>query len=199
MTKLTAVIGNTASGKTALARLLAERAGFTLLAEAHHTMLYQVDFAAAPGEYALQNQIDYLLYRAEQEHTARQSSTPSILDGGLDIDFHLFTRLFHHKGYLEDRGLSLCQRLYTHLRQTLPAIDHYITLKAPVEILQTRHTRRARQLDSQIVTPADIPFLQIQLDSWLQTLPPEKLIHIDINQEDPNFTQSLPRLLQLLK
>ena len=53
------------------------------------------------ARYALANQLDYLLFRAEQEKELSASHKIGLVDGGLDLDFHGFTRLFHARGLLE--------------------------------------------------------------------------------------------------
>ena len=167
MGKLIAIIGNCGSGKTTLARLLSKTMGFQLLLEEHEERLYQRAFMADHNRLGLQNQVDYLLLRAEQEHSLRVRQEVGIVDGGMDQDFYIFTRLFRFKGYLNDNDFQLCERLYRLLRQMLPTPDLIIQLQAPLAVLQERLAQRKRPLD--IVAPEDLPVIDGLFEEWIQT------------------------------
>ncbi len=102
MGQLVVVVGNSGVGKTTLVNALARLAPFTVAREQHAERPFQALMKANPSRYALANQLDYLLYRAEQEQAIRQSPDIGLVDGGLDLDFYGFTQLFHHNGYLSD-------------------------------------------------------------------------------------------------
>lgn len=169
MAKLIAIIGNCGSGKTTLANLLGDKLGYRLLLEQHEERPYQRSFMRDHSQMGLQNQIDYLLLRAEQERMLRCDTITGIVDGGLDQDFQIFTRLFHRKGYLSDADFRLCERLYRILRQALSPPDLTIRLAAPLEVLQARLRKRQRPLD--IVSPEDLPVIDALFDEWMQNNP----------------------------
>ena len=118
MGRLIAIMGNTGVGKSTLARQLCRLHDFTSGLEQHAERPYQRLFAQAEPSsadqkrYALANQLDYLLLRAEQEQYIRSLPGLGIQDGGLDLDFYVFTRHFYQKGYLAEAEYVLCQRLY---------------------------------------------------------------------------------------
>ena len=130
MSKLIAIVGTTGVGKTSLARALASAANLELRLEQHAERPFQILFKT-DKRYGLANQIDYLLLRAEQERELRTSGHTGLVDGGLDQDFHGFTRLFHARGYLSAAEFDLCRRFYTFARATLPLPDLIIHLRAP--------------------------------------------------------------------
>src|SRR5215211_9050373 len=126
MGKLIAVVGASGVGKTTLVRALAKAfppvlptmhrddpgtahqgmcvsslEGFQTAYEGHADRPFQSLFKE-DRRYALANQIDYLLVCAEQEKQLRASPHIGLMDGGLDLDFHGFTRLFHRRGLLTD-------------------------------------------------------------------------------------------------
>jgi deoxyadenosine/deoxycytidine kinase len=192
MSTLITVIGNCGSGKTTLAKKLSEHYGFTPLLEQHAERPFQAKFQAELKTFALANQIDYLLYRAEQEFSLRESGKNGIADGGLDQDFYVFTRLFHRKGLLEDREYALCERLYHAMRQALPMPDLIIRLTAPLDVLIQRRAARTRALD--IVTGADLPVIDGLINVWMNAnIVP--VILFDTTQNDPDYSMTIAPLL----
>ena len=196
MGKLIGIIGNSGAGKTTLTRLLCRQLPLITGLEQHRERPFQQLFAQGGGRYALANQVDYLLFRAEQEWQIRQSAGAGIQDGGLDEDFHVFTRHFWLRGHLTPAEYELCERLYTLLRQRLPPPEVFIYLKAPVPVLAERLTRRNRSVE--IVKAADLAELQSLLVRWLGTLDPAALIEIDTGADDVEFSRSREGLLRQL-
>src|SRR5215212_11777717 len=101
MSKLIAIVGASGVGKTALVSALAKSAAFETAYEQHAERPFQNLFKN-DSRYALANQIDYFLLRAQQEKSLRASPQIGLIDGGLDLDFYGFTRLFHCRGLLTD-------------------------------------------------------------------------------------------------
>lgn len=197
MAKLIVIAGNNASGKTTLTRALCEAGGFNASLESHEDRPYQPLFAQDQRRYALPNQIDYLLRRAEQEVEIRAGDVPGVQDGGLDQDYHLYTHLFHHKGFLDEREFALLQRAYRTLRAGLPKPDLIVRLKAPLAQLRQRLQARARLIDLEaIVTLDDLPFLEERLDEWLGAVPPADLLVVDVAGEDAHFSGVVGRILE---
>src|SRR5829696_9123855 len=101
MSKLISIVGASGVGKTAFVNALGQTGKFAIAYEPHVERPFQALFKK-DVRYALANQIDYLLLRAEQERALRSSQKVGLMDGGLDLDFHGFTRLFHNRGLLAD-------------------------------------------------------------------------------------------------
>ena len=168
MGKLITIVGNNGSGKTTLTQALCRESGFVPYLESHEDRPYQSLFSQDLRRYTLPNQIDYLLRRAEQEQAIRAGEEFGVQDGGLDQDDHLYTRLFHHKEFLDDKEFDLCRRVYRALRAGLPAPDLIVWLRAPLDLLRRRLQARARKIDlQQIVTLDDLPTLERYLEEWL--------------------------------
>jgi deoxyadenosine/deoxycytidine kinase len=196
MGALIAIIGNCGSGKTTLARLLCRQLGYYQLLEQHAERPFQAAFMQDRSQ-ALPNQVDYLLLRAGQERSIRAAAGVGVVDGGLDQDFYVFTRLFYAKGYLDEAGFGLCQRLYSQMRQLLAPPDLVLKLNAPLEALVQRRAQRRRTLD--IVADEDLPRIDGLLADWLQAgPPPAPLVEVDTSAADL-FASALPALVNQIR
>lgn len=176
MGKLVAVIGNTAAGKTTLVEALAAAAPFVTGLEQHAERPFQRAFAQ-DRRFALANQIDYLLLRAEQEQIMRGQLGIGLVDGGLDEDFFVFTRHFHALGALEAAEYALCERFYHYVRATQPAPELFIYLDVPLDVLAARFAQRNRTLE--IASASQLAHLQRQVDAWIATIDPARLVVVD--------------------
>ena len=195
MGKLIVVVGNTGVGKTALVQALCNQGLFVSGLEEHTERPFQRVFKT-DARYALANQLDYLLLRAEQERLLRQSPQTGLMDGGLEMDFHGFTRLFHARAWLTDHEFELCKRFYEFVRTYLPPPDLIIHLTASPEVTARRLASRKR---INIAAAVDIPLLDSFLGDWLSTLTPDRLLRLDVSEIDYGYRRLLPSLLITLR
>ncbi len=193
MGQLVSIIGNAGVGKTTLAQALCATGQFVAGLEQHAERPFQALFAGDLPRFALANQVDYLLLRAEQEEALRAFAGTGVVDGGLDLDFFVFTRLFHRRGYLSGAEHELCERLYRRLRRLMPAPDLYIHLTAPIEVLTTRFLARHRSLE--IARVEDVPLIDELLADWLAREKPRSLLSIDAGADHDGFRRRMPDLL----
>lgn len=193
MTKLVTIVGNSGAGKTTLTRCLCQNGPFITGLEQIDERPFQALFAQDLHRYALPNQVDYLLLRAEQEWAIRKSEQVGIQDGGLEMDFHVFARLFYEKGYLSDAEHQLCARLYGFLRQLLPPPDLIIRLVAPLDVIAQRYRHRNRTLE--IARLDDLARMEILLDQWLATVTTIPILVVDARSDDPTYARQLERIL----
>jgi deoxyadenosine/deoxycytidine kinase len=134
-----------------------------------------------------------MLLRAEQERGLRNSSKVGLLDGGLDLDFHGFTRLFHRRGLLADSEYHLCGRVYTFLRETLPMPELFIRLCADEITVASRLSRRDR---INIASAVDTTVFNSFLDEWLASLPADRVLELDVSRETVHYEQSVRLILE---
>lgn len=191
MGHLVAVVGSSGVGKTTLVRLLNQSGQFAFGLEEHDLRPFQ-ELAFRDRHFTLANQVDYFLFRAEQEQYLRGLALPGLIDGGLDLDFHAFTRLFHEKGYLDEAEYRLCERLFAFIRSYLPLPELFLQLVSTPEVIRERLARRER---INIANSDDIHLMDRYINEWLTTLEPDQYMRLDVSNSDPGFSHVLPAVL----
>jgi deoxyadenosine/deoxycytidine kinase len=187
MSKLISIVGASGVGKTALVQALAKTRHFRVAYEQHTERPFQALFKQ-DKKYALANQIDYLLLRAEQEKELRNAPQIGLIDGGLDLDFHGFTRLFLSRSLLSQPEFELCQRLYSLIRETLPCPELIVRLNTDVETVADRLSARDR---INIASAEDTVLFNSFLDEWLADIPSEQKLELDVSNESLDYEQSI--------
>jgi len=198
VSKLISIVGASGVGKTALVYALARTAGFTTAFEQHTERPFQALFKQ-DKRYALANQMDYLLLRAEQEKELRAASLGNsqigLIDGGLDLDFHGFTRLFLSRNLLAEPEFDLCRRLYTLIRETLPMPELIVRLNADEGTVADRMLSRKR---INIASVEDTALFNSFLDEWLASIPSDQILTLDVSHESMEYTKSLSIILEYI-
>ena len=194
MIKLIEVVGASGTGKTALVHALAKTGAFVTAYEEHSDRPFQSLFKS-DSRYALANQIDYLLLRAEQETQLRSHEQIGLMDGGLDLDFHGFTRLFHHRGLLTDSEFALCQRFYKFLRERSPLPELIVRLRADVSTVADRLSTRDR---INIASAEDTALFNSFLDEWLAGVQSDHILQLDVSHETLGYEKSVDIILNRL-
>ena len=191
MSKLIAIVGASGVGKTSLVRALAKAYPFETAYEEHAERPFQALFKQ-DRRYALANQIDYLLRCGEQEKQLRASPRMGLMDGGLDLDFHGFTRLFYSRGSLTDSEFDLCRRVYHVLRESLPPPELFVRLCADEKTIVQRLSTRDR---INIVSPEDTALFNSFLDEWLASVPSDQVLTLDVSDETLEYERSVRAVL----
>ena len=195
MGKLITVIGPSGIGKTSLVNELAKTNQFSIAFEEHADRPFQA-MAKQDAKYIFANQMDYLILRAEQEMELRNGSQIGLLDGGLDLDFHGFTRLFLSRNLLSSNEFDLCQRFYLLIRRLQPLPELIVRLKADEETVAGRLSGRKR---INIAQADDISIFNFFLDQWLGSIPSSQILEMDVSNEDVNYEYSVDIILDTIE
>jgi deoxyadenosine/deoxycytidine kinase len=194
MGKLIAIVGASGVGKTTLVSALAKSEGFETAYEQHTERPFQSLFKN-DSRYALANQIDYFLLRAEQERNLRASPCIGLIDGGLDLDFYGFTHLFNKRGLLTDAEFDLCRRIYEFIREYLPRPELTIRLRAEESTVASRLSTRER---INIASAEDNSLFNIFLDEWLASTPSDQMLELDVSNETLGYEKSVKTILEIV-
>jgi len=192
--KLITVVGNSGVGKTTFVQQLCLKTGFVQAMEQHYERPFQKLFSLDHQSFAMANQIDYLLLRAEQEIEIRKGELTGVQDGGLDEDFYLFTRLFYQKGFLTESEYGICERTYRLLREVLLPPDLVVWLQAPLAVIAERIKIRDRGLG--IVEIEDLKAMEVLLEDWLGEIDSAPVISIDTVKEGREYSKGIQLVLE---
>lgn len=195
MQKLISIVGASGVGKTALVEALSKTEQFAAAYEQHTERPFQALFKK-DSRYALANQIDYMLVRAQQEKTLRAAPRVGLMDGGLDLDFYGFTRLFRSRNLLTEPEHGLCRRLYEYIRGALPRPELFVDLWADEATVADRLSKRER---INIANAEDTTLFNSYLDEWLETIPSDQVLKLDASREGLNYSESVRAILDRIR
>ena len=139
--------GPIGSGKTTLAKLLADKFSVQLLSEKAEANPFLPRFYQDAQRYALPTQLFFLFQRSRQiaDMTQRDLfSAPTVADFFLEKD-PLFARL-----NLDDEEYALYHQIYTHLQLKSPKPDLVIYLQTPIDELAERIEERNISYEQEI-------------------------------------------------
>jgi len=191
MNKIIVIVGVSGVGKTTLMNALIARGRFAVAYEQHEARPFQSLFKQ-DSKFALANQMDYLLLRADQERELRTAPHTGLMDGGLDLDFYGFTRLFRTRGWLSAAEFDLCRRLHSLIRQSLPPPDLIIHLRADSQTVRERLASRNR---INIASAQDADLLESYIADWLDPLPESQILRLDVSKEEKGYPVSVPFII----
>ena len=169
MTKrLVLVAGNIASGKTSLTERLGARLGWHTAFESVADNPYLADFYADMRQWSFHLQVFFLGHRAQQHRALADSPESAIADRSIYEDAHIFARVLHHLGNLNERDYQSYRAVFDLVVAGLPHPDLLLYLRAPVPILLDRIQRRGRSIESGI-TADYLTLLDTFYEEWMES------------------------------
>jgi deoxyadenosine/deoxycytidine kinase len=185
-------------GKTSLARRLAGTFGADLLLEGAEENPFLERFYQDPRAGALPTQLYFLFQRTRQMSELRQGDLfrPRLVADFLMDKDRLFAGLT-----LDDEEFRLYEQVYERLAVETPQPDLVIYLQAPVEVLQSRISRRGRSYEQGL----DAAYLGRLTDAYAQFFhyyesAPLLIVNaasINLVDQDDDYNELTARLLEI--
>jgi deoxyadenosine/deoxycytidine kinase len=199
MGKLVSIAGNLGAGKTTLTKLLCEEGGFTPYWEKPEEHPFQKDFTADMQQWAFANQMEFLLFRCEQERRIRQDDKIAVMDGGFDQDFHVFTKNLVNKGYLSREEYRFFERFYRFGRDLLAPPEIIVRIVIDMPTLLQRRIKRSRKTVDQSFTSQELVDIELLLDDWLNGDVPSKVITFPFEQDVNRYSNEINQLIRQIR
>jgi deoxyguanosine kinase len=179
--KFISIEGNIGSGKTTLARLLAESYNGRLMLEAYDDNPFLSKFYGDPQKYALQTEMAFLLERYNQ--LQRLMSEPAIFSNFTVSDYMLAKCLLFAKVNLSAQDYKLYHSFFKIIEKKLPKPEIIYYLHADTEILMKNIKKRGRSFESNIQKPYLNKLERMYLQYFKQH-PNLKVVVIDVQERD---------------
>ncbi len=166
MKKFVAIAGNIGVGKSTLVQMLCEKLGWTPFLEPVAENPYLADFYRDMKTWAFHSQIFFLTHRLRAHHQLAQYPTSVIQDRSVYEDAEIFAHNLFLQGHIRPRDYQTYRELYLTVIEFLPPPDLVIYLRASVQTLLERLSRRGREYERTI--PADyLASLNNLYESWI--------------------------------
>jgi deoxyadenosine/deoxycytidine kinase len=162
------VAGNIGTGKTSLTERIGARLGWRTAFESVTDNPYLADFYADMRQWSFHLQVFFLGHRAQQHRALAKSPESAIADRSIYEDAHIFARVLHHMGNLNERDYQSYRAVFDLVVAGLSHPDLLLYLRAPVPVLLDRIQRRGRSIESGI-TVDYLTLLDTFYEEWMES------------------------------
>jgi deoxyadenosine/deoxycytidine kinase len=166
MKKFVAIAGNIGVGKSTLVSMLCNRLGWQPFFEPVGDNPYLADFYRDMHQWSFQSQIFFLTRRLRSHRQLLDHPTSAIQDRCVYEDAEVFAQNLFLQGLMDERDYLSYHELYRVLSEFLPPPDLVLYLRASVNTLQGRITRRGRDYE-RTITPEYLNQLNTLYETWI--------------------------------
>lgn len=185
--KFILVAGNIGSGKTSLTERVGQQLNWKTGFESVADNPYLPDFYSNMQQWSFHLQVFFLGHRAQQHRELANGRMSAIADRSIYEDAHIFARVLHHLGNLNERDFKAYRTVYELVIEGLPRPDLLLYLKAPVPMLLERIRQRGRAMESGI-TADYLSLLDSFYEEWMQDF--DLCPVLTIHTENLNFVRN---------
>jgi deoxyadenosine/deoxycytidine kinase len=150
MDKFIAVAGNIGVGKSTLVKLLCEQLNWTPFYEPVTENPYLEDFYEDMGTWGFHSQIYFLMRRLRVHRKLIDEKGSVVQDRSVYEDAEIFAHNLFLQDAINDRDYATYRELYQVLVEFLPPPDLIIYLRASLETLLSRISKRGRAYERTI-------------------------------------------------
>ncbi|MBS1644672.1 MAG: deoxynucleoside kinase [Bacteroidetes bacterium] len=195
MNRYIAIEGNIGSGKTTLAKLLAERLGGRLILEEFADNTFLPKFYQDPERYAFPLELSFLADRYKQ--LLDLSVLPELFQQTTLADYLFVKSRLFAKINLDEAEYELFSQIYRVMDLNLRAPDVLLYLHAPIPVLQRHIQQRGRSYE-QDIKDEYLERVSRMYENYLKTLQ-IPVILIDTSRFHYQDETAIDRLLNLIK
>ncbi len=133
------------SGKTTLARALAERLRFRYFPESLPALEYLTDLFRDRARWSFDTQVAFLTYKSLQLLRATRDGNDVVLDRSLYEDAEIFARHFFEKAEMDARSYETYKALASHFINAIPCPDIVLECICTSDVAKRRIASRGRE------------------------------------------------------
>jgi deoxyadenosine/deoxycytidine kinase len=167
MKKFVAVAGNIGVGKSTLVTMLCERLSWQPFFEPVAENPYLADFYKDMTTWSFHSQVFFLSHRLRSHFELAQFPDSVIQDRSVYEDAEIFAQNLFLQGHISERDYQTYRELYETMLRFLPPPDLVIYLRASVDTLHSRISRRGRDYE-RTITPEYLQSLNDLYESWIE-------------------------------
>jgi deoxyadenosine/deoxycytidine kinase len=160
------IAGNVGVGKSTLTHLLSHELGWEAFYEAVDDNPYLADFYRDMRAWSFHSQVFFLSRRLRHHYELSHHSNTVIQDRTVYEDAEVFACNLYRQGLMSERDYATYGELYHVMRELLPPPTLVVYLRASVETLRQRISRRGRDFERQI-SSAYLQQLNSLYDEWI--------------------------------
>ena len=150
MKNFIAIAGNIGVGKSTLTKKLAEHLKWKAYQEPVIQNPYLEDFYKDMKKWGFHSQMYFLGKRLQDHYNILQDKQSVVQDRSIYENAEVFARNLYNRGYINSRDWKVYQQIYKTSTKILPAPDLVIYLKASVQKIMERISKRGREFEKTI-------------------------------------------------